>query len=155
MSKKYNGEFDEVDVYQLGINSKKSNSPNEYDANPANKFVWETKTESQLDAIERDFSRGWNFEHKRQIREKNDKRVAEFKLNLPKVNDIGFIEFDSNSKKLHECKVIFVDYELGALLVQYIDNNRSGEYTLIGHGSHSMATWHYKKVKTNIEDSNV
>jgi hypothetical protein len=108
----YKGELDNIDPAALGLKLRTEgkdpyshkNDPTEFyhggnDDNP----IWVFLNEFRENMI-----KAWYKEDRRLGKIVFDKRLAEFKESLPVVDDLVYVEFDSNKGKYHHYKIVYL-----------------------------------------------
>lgn len=130
----YNGEFDDVDPYQLGVDSYRPDVPCDevYTYCPTEKFS-NGNDESKakfLNNFWEQFDKGWFSVQKKARKEKIKQRLTEFRAALPSVGDEVYVEYDTTKGTYYLCKVVFIPDHKKCVVVQYL--NSSERLAIVG-----------------------
>ena len=112
---KYNGELDDIDPIEFGIQLRKDNKDC-YDRNnvPSSKFSGGTDDNpcwKFLDDWTENVQKGWRREDYRISKALFDKQLVEFKKTIPSVGEEVYIEHPTNQGTYFKCRIEFIPEE--------------------------------------------
>lgn len=136
MYKKYEGELNEVNPFNLGVElrrkneslSKDGNDPSEcYHGDKDNDPIWDF-----LDNFRLELENGWWREDVKIRTKLYYEQLSLFQKNLPEIGSVVFIEYPNNLGKYFECKIKYISENKDAIVIEELKernkNKRSGNY---------------------------
>lgn len=136
--KKYNGELDHIDPVKLGREIRKNGGVlNNLSEIPSEQYIGQNDEDRDfLFNWHESVFKGWRLERddNREILYKE--ALSEFKKVAPSIGDTLYLEHPNNLGKHFKCMIEFVSPEKDAILVRYIDKEKSrffndSKYSLI------------------------